>query len=81
MIDFNRKRQDYRQTFGGEHGKRVLLDMMRRHFVLQSTKVPGDAGESAFREGRRSVVLDIMNVLRMDEQQVLDLPQETDSYD
>ena len=79
--DLFRRRQDYRRTFESEHGKRVLLDMARRHFLYHSTKVAGDAGESAFREGRRAVVLELMATLRMKEEDLMKLPEETEGYD
>lgn len=63
MIDLLRRRQDYRMIFGGEQGKRVLADLMRRHFVLRSTQIAGDSHETAFNEGRRAVVLDIMQAV------------------
>ena len=77
----NRRRRDYRLVFESEPGRRVLLALMRQHFIFQTTKVPGDAGESAYREGRRSVVLDIIRVLRIEEDELLNLPQETEGYE
>lgn len=73
MIDLIRRRQDYRRVFGGEPGQRVLRDLMRRHFVLSSTQIPGDSHESAFNEGRRAVVLDVLAALRADEEQLRQL--------
>lgn len=73
MIDLIRRRQDYRRAFGGESGQRVLRDLMRRHFVLTSTQIAGDSHESAFNEGRRAVVLDIMATMRVDEEQIRNL--------
>lgn len=71
-----RMRLDYRRTFGGEYGKRVLEDMMRRHFVFACTMVPGDAHETAFNEGRRCVVLDIMRQMAVSEADLLKLQEE-----
>ena len=75
------KRQDYRRTFDTEAGQRVLSDLMRRHFVFSVTKVPGDATESAFNEGRRSVILDIMQTVGVDADRVMEHIQQGDPYD
>lgn len=77
MIDLLRRRQDYRLLFSGERGKRVLRDLMRRHFVLRSTQIAGDSHESAFNEGRRAVVLDILQACNADEDQVREMAKET----
>ena len=66
MFDAIRRRQD-RRAFGGEAGGRVLRDLMRRHFVLRSTMIAGDSHETAFNEGRRAVVLDVLHALNADE--------------
>ena len=51
------KREDYKITFGSEQGQRVLRDLMASFHMGRSTHIPGDSGESAFREGERHVVL------------------------
>ncbi len=73
MIDRNRRRQDYRRALGGEAGRRVLRDLMRRRFVVRSTQSAGDSHETAFNEGRRAVVLDVMHAVRVDEDAVREL--------
>jgi hypothetical protein len=45
----------------------VLRDLMRRHFVLRSTQIAGDSHETAFNEGRRAVVLDLLHALNANE--------------
>lgn len=81
MPDWIRRRQDYRRAFGGEPGRRVLRDMMRRHFMLTSTQVAGDSHESAFNEGRRAVVVDILATLRMREDDLRQLTEESTTDD
>ena len=76
MIDLIRRRQDYRRTFGGEPGRRVLRDLMRRHYVLRSTQIVGDSHETAFNEGRRAVVLDVLHALSANEAAVRELMAE-----
>ncbi|NNG04027.1 MAG: hypothetical protein HKM95_07990 [Inquilinus sp.] len=71
MLDRVRRRQDYARVFRGEAGGRVLRDLMRRHFVLRSTQAVGDSHESAFNEGRRAVVLDVLHTLRVREDELI----------
>ncbi len=79
MIDLMRRRQDYRRAFGDVPGRRVLRDLMRRHFVLRSTQIAGDSHETAFNEGRRAVVLDILQAVNADEAAVGKLAAECGS--
>jgi len=58
--------KDYQITFGTEHGKRVLMHMMKVHNVLGTCFVKGDPCESALREGERNVVLRILTLLKQD---------------
>ncbi len=76
MIDLMRRRQDYRRAFCGEPGQRVLRDLMRRHFVLRSTQIAGDSHETAFNEGRRAVVLDILQAANAKEDTLRELMSE-----
>ncbi len=48
----------YREVFGSPSGKIVLEDM-RAAWMNHTSHVPGDPYETAFREGKRSVVLRI----------------------
>ena len=45
--------------------KEILADLARRHFVHTSTFVPHDTHHSAFNEGRRSVILDIISLVNI----------------
>lgn len=55
---------DYRATFGTPEGKKVLNDLIFRHYVLEST-VNIHAIHMAHMEGQRDVVLGILNFLQM----------------
>ena len=55
---------DYRTVFGGEAGKRVLNDLIARHYVLGST-ISGEPIIMAFNEGQREVVLHILRYMQM----------------
>ncbi len=59
--------QEFKTTFGGENGKRVLYELQKRFWFLEPTYCPGDPDESKFREGQRSVVLAIMATLNQDQ--------------
>lgn len=64
---FNRKYiklvQDYRELFDTERGKRVIADLMKNHYVLDSTFDPNPQ-ELALAEGERNVVLRILSLLQ-----------------
>lgn len=55
--------KDYKFVFSNDEGKRVLADLQRRCFFTSSTFVPDNANETFVREGQRSVVLHILNML------------------
>lgn len=57
------RRHDYAKVFGGEAGARVLADLAAACHAERLTYVPGDAMESAYREGQRSVYLRIRRLL------------------
>ena len=67
MTDFA---ASYRATFRSDAGRVALLDMMRRYHVGAVVHVPNDPLETAFRDGQRSVVLDILDMLRGEDQPV-----------
>jgi len=56
--------RDYREVFGGEAGKRVLTDLIARHYVLGST-FHHEPTIFAHNEGQREVVLQILRYLQM----------------
>jgi hypothetical protein len=59
------KSHQYKETFSTESGKKVLLDLMRTHYIasLSYSKEPMDM---AFNEGQRSVVLRILKFVKED---------------
>jgi len=55
----------YQRLFDSIDGKKVLRDLMKGcHFF--DTTFTGDATETAYREGERSVVLRILKILNLD---------------
>jgi hypothetical protein len=62
---------DYRMVFGSAEGKRVIHDLIARHYVLGST-FAGDPITMAHNEGQREVVLHILRYMQM---KPSDIPQ------
>lgn len=62
--DDRQRLMDYRATFGSPEGKRVLHDLIGRHFILGSTFSP-EPTTTAFSEGQREVVLQILRYMQM----------------
>ncbi|MEE9366717.1 MAG: hypothetical protein V3W44_08530 [Dehalococcoidales bacterium] len=62
------RRLDYRKVFAGPVGQRVLADLARRSFVLESTWAQHKEGQidpflMAFHEGRRAMVVELLEYL------------------
>lgn len=55
---------DYRIVFGSAEGKRVLNDLIARHYLLGST-FSSEATIMAHAEGQRVVVLHILRYMQM----------------
>lgn len=66
----------YRAVFESPEGDKVLRDLMQRGGLLETSVVEGDAGLTHFKEGRRSLVLDIMSELRWTEADILKLARQ-----
>ena len=60
-----RRRATYKEIFSTEAGKEVLDDLMKSNYFFTSTQT-GDSHETAFNEGRRSVILAILNYVSLD---------------
>ena len=60
-----RRRATYKEVFATEAGQEVLDDLMKSNYFFTSTQT-GDSHESAFNEGRRSVVCAILNYVTLD---------------
>lgn len=56
---------DYQRTFLTEHGRRVLTNMMNRHYVIDSEFDP-DPYVHAFKSGQKAVLAEIFKVLKID---------------
>ena len=58
------RKQLYDRIFSSEDGQRLLKDLAQRNHVFDVITVP-EPSISAFRDGRRSVVVDIINYLNL----------------
>ena len=58
---------NYKTTFNTDTGKIVLEDLKKRPHFYNTTHVTGDAYESAFYEGQRSLVVFIESLLNQKE--------------
>ncbi len=67
--------QDYRDIFLSAAGERVMADLMRQCGMLE-TSMDGSPERTAFREGRRSIGLHVMEQLRWSEPELVKLAQE-----
>ena len=73
---------DYRTIFEGPQGERVLADLCHRHGIFDPCHVPGDPYSTAYNDGRRSVVVDLLRYLVTDlERLVYLLEHPYGSYD
>jgi len=62
LAEISRNNHMFRSVFTSPDGESVLRDMMEK-FYKYSSHVPGDSHETAFNEGRRQVVIYILDRL------------------
>lgn len=64
----------YREVFGGERGRLVLADIFRRSGLMARGYSPGEPAETAiYREGRRSIALEIVEMVNRDPAAALEM--------
>jgi len=61
---------DYKQTFAGPHGERVLSDLSDHCYENVLTFVDQNPNGSAFNEGKRYAILHIRRMLSMNPEQL-----------
>jgi hypothetical protein len=66
----------YQRTFDTPHGQMVLRDLLRKGGILETSHEPGDAYTTAWRDGRRSLALELVEALRWTEGELVALAQE-----
>lgn len=62
-----RMQELYRGVFGSTEGMEVLEHLLRACSVFTTTFTPGDAAQTAFREGQRNVALSILRIIERDD--------------
>ena len=62
--DHNQLKKDYQGTFDTKEGKRVFDDLKSAYYHRGSYQK--DPHETAFREGQRSVIIRIINLMKED---------------
>ena len=74
------RKQLYERIFRSDDGERLLKDLAQRNHVFDVITVP-EPSISAFRDGRRSVVVDIINYLNLNLRDMERLARESDGRD
>ncbi len=74
------RKQLYDRVFGTDDGQRLLKDLAQRNHVFDVITVENPS-ISAFRDGRRSVVIDIINYLNLNLRDMERLGRESDGRD
>ena len=74
------RKQLYDRIFSSEDGQRLLKDLAQRNPVFDVITVP-EPSISAFRDGRRSVVIDIINYLNLNLRDMERLGRESNGRD
>lgn len=61
----------YQELFRSQHGQEVLLHLIKNNFVLKST-IHENPNVSAYYQGRRDAVLDILTMMKVDHSKLMD---------
>ena len=65
-ISYNATIADYQRTFDTPSGKKVLYHLMKAHGVMERSFIEDNQFATAFNEGGRNVVLQILKKLKID---------------
>ncbi len=68
--------QKFKRVFSGSEGEEVIKELMKKNFVLDSS-FTSDPYRTAFNEGRRSLIMDILYILQIDEKKYFDLIEDS----
>lgn len=69
------KVSDYQKTFSTPHGKKVLLDLINAHSMMQPT-FHENSHVMACREGERMVIIRILGILKTSAEKIKKLLEE-----
>jgi len=67
----NEIHDSYRAVFDSPDGERVLEHLVKVGFVDISTHTPGDSHDTAYKEGKRSIVISILRFIERDPRELL----------
>ncbi len=70
--DDDQVRIDYRLTFGSDHGRRVLADLVEQCHLFHPSYIPEDVGGTQYREGERNVMLYILSRLQLPQKEIIE---------
>lgn len=71
----------YQKVFSTKQGREVLYDLMRGNFMIdRSPFVPGSPDTTAYNCGQRDVVVRILEILKMDPNDFIELEREENSH-
>jgi hypothetical protein len=81
MTKLKKRQELYKAVFNGPSGDKVLAELMKLcHFHSTSFNAENPY-KTSFNEGQRSVVLHILNILKLDETKLLELIKYQGGYD
>lgn len=66
-------RINYQQCFATPEGEKVIADLIDECGFIRSSMVDGDPYGTAFNEGKRQVIVDILNKLNTDPEKLLQI--------
>lgn len=73
--------QDYKRTFSEEHGKRVLIDMVKAAGFGRSNFVPGQPDATAYNLGQMDFVRRVLRLVQMNEEALARMLIEPEAVD
>lgn len=69
----------YRDVFNSPDGRKVLADLCNRAGLLAVSAERGDPYMTHFNDGKRALVLEILDLVRWDAEEVVRLAEERDA--
>tara|TARA_R100000458_G_C8253097_1_gene229656 strand:- start:947 stop:1204 length:258 start_codon:yes stop_codon:yes gene_type:complete len=72
----NEIHDSYRAVFNTKDGERVLEHLVKVGFVDTTTHTQGDPYDTAYKEGKRSIVISILRFIERDPRELLRLVQQ-----
>jgi len=67
----NEIHDSYRAVFDSPDGERVLEHLIKVGYVDTTVHTPGDSHDTAYKEGKRSIVISILRFIERDPREIL----------